>query len=249
MTSQKPLSMVFEQSWESREVPADWKLANIVPVFKTGTKEDSIDYRPVSLTSESGKIMEKIILGGIEKCLKDNIVIGHSQQGFMRGKSCLSNLISLYDKWPFKSFCTSTKPANFGMAVEFSPEVTRAIKYGQPEGGKAKTRKVELKAESPQHFGRPALTTILILPRPWQSAGILLGADGLQCNALPDWQGYRFCQDADLVAQVWPSGVFSALDPPDPQESIPHSEYSGQPFDDTWINCLVRKAEDIYLHL
>ena len=45
-----------------------------------------------------GKIMEKIILGVIEKHLKDNAVIGQSQQGFMKGKSCLTNLISFYDK-------------------------------------------------------------------------------------------------------------------------------------------------------
>lgn len=40
--------------------------------------------------------MEKIILGGIEKCLKDNTVI--CQHGFMSGKSCFSNLILFYDK-------------------------------------------------------------------------------------------------------------------------------------------------------
>ncbi|KAJ7415608.1 hypothetical protein WISP_77244 [Willisornis vidua] len=44
--------------------------------------------------------MEKIILGGIEKHLEDSAVIGHSQHSFMRWKSCLSNLISFYDKDP-----------------------------------------------------------------------------------------------------------------------------------------------------
>ncbi|TRZ07504.1 hypothetical protein HGM15179_019602 [Zosterops borbonicus] len=63
-----------------------------------GKKEDPGNYRPVSLTSVPGKIMEKIILGGTEKYLEDNAVIGQSQPGFMRGKSCLSNLISFYDK-------------------------------------------------------------------------------------------------------------------------------------------------------
>ncbi|KAJ7400673.1 rna-directed dna polymerase from mobile element jockey-like [Pitangus sulphuratus] len=42
--------------------------------------------------------MEKIILGDIEKHLKNNAVINHSQHGFMKGKSCSSNLISVYDK-------------------------------------------------------------------------------------------------------------------------------------------------------
>ncbi|KAJ7402981.1 RNA-directed DNA polymerase from mobile element jockey [Pitangus sulphuratus] len=63
----KPLLMIFKKSGESGEDPADWKLANIVPVFKKGKKEEPRDYRPVSLTSLPGKLMEKIILGGIEK--------------------------------------------------------------------------------------------------------------------------------------------------------------------------------------
>ncbi|KAJ7414124.1 hypothetical protein WISP_86689 [Willisornis vidua] len=42
--------------------------------------------------------MEEIILGGIEKHVKDNAVISHSQHSFMRGMSCLSDQISFYDK-------------------------------------------------------------------------------------------------------------------------------------------------------
>lgn len=40
----------------------------------------------------------EIILGAIGKHLKDNAVTGHSQQCCVRGKSCLSNLISFCDK-------------------------------------------------------------------------------------------------------------------------------------------------------
>ena len=68
----RPLSMIFQCSWESGEVPVDWKVANIVPVFKKGNRDDPGNYRPVSLTSVPGKIMEKIIPGVFEKHLKDN---------------------------------------------------------------------------------------------------------------------------------------------------------------------------------
>ncbi|KAJ7414954.1 RNA-directed DNA polymerase from mobile element jockey-like [Pitangus sulphuratus] len=94
----KPLSMIFEQSWESREVPAEWKLESIVLIFKKGKNEDPRNYRPVSLTSVPGKVMERIIVGRIETHLKGNTVIGHSQHGFRGRKSCLSSLISFYDK-------------------------------------------------------------------------------------------------------------------------------------------------------
>jgi len=39
--------------------------------------------------------MEKIILGAIERHLKDNVIIRHSQHKFMKGKSCLTNFISV----------------------------------------------------------------------------------------------------------------------------------------------------------
>ncbi|KAK4811167.1 hypothetical protein QYF61_019798 [Mycteria americana] len=42
--------------------------------------------------------MEKIMLGPIERHLKNNAIIRHSQHGITKGKSCLTNLISFYNK-------------------------------------------------------------------------------------------------------------------------------------------------------
>ena len=55
-------------------------------------------YRPISLTSVPGKVMEQIISGTITNQLKVNRGIRPSQHGFMNCRSCLKILISFYDK-------------------------------------------------------------------------------------------------------------------------------------------------------
>ncbi|KAK4832485.1 hypothetical protein QYF61_023532 [Mycteria americana] len=62
-----PLSIIDQRSWGSGEVHADWKLANLILIYKEGMREDPGNYRAVSLTSVSRKIMEKIILSTIER--------------------------------------------------------------------------------------------------------------------------------------------------------------------------------------
>lgn len=87
------VSLNFEPSWESTEVPADRKQPHIVLILEKGKKDNPKKYRPASLTSVPGRSMEKIIPGGIEKLLEDNSVIGYNQYDFMRAKSYFLNLI------------------------------------------------------------------------------------------------------------------------------------------------------------
>jgi len=91
------LSIISERSWRTGDVPVDWRKANVTPIFKKGKKEDPGNYRPVSLTSIPGKVMEQLILELINKQVEENKVIRSSQHGFTKGKSCLTNLIAFYD--------------------------------------------------------------------------------------------------------------------------------------------------------
>ncbi|PKU30031.1 rna-directed dna polymerase from mobile element jockey-like [Limosa lapponica baueri] len=69
-----------------------------MPIHKKGRKDDPGNYRPVSLISVPGKVMEEIILSAITQRMKDTQMIRPSQHGFMKGRSCLTHLISFYDK-------------------------------------------------------------------------------------------------------------------------------------------------------
>ncbi|KAK4823954.1 LOW QUALITY PROTEIN: hypothetical protein QYF61_008340 [Mycteria americana] len=94
----KPLSIIYQQSWLTGEVPVEYRLANMIPIFKKGQKEDVGNYRPVSLTSVPGKLMEQIILSAITRHVENNQGTKPSQHGFRKGRSCLTNLISFYNK-------------------------------------------------------------------------------------------------------------------------------------------------------
>ena len=58
-------TILFQASVNQGKVPKDWKLANVTPLFKKGDKSDPGNYRPVSLTSITCKILEHIIYSSI----------------------------------------------------------------------------------------------------------------------------------------------------------------------------------------
>jgi Reverse transcriptase (RNA-dependent DNA polymerase)/Endonuclease-reverse transcriptase len=92
------LQQIFEKTLNTGEVPADWKRANVTPIFKKGSKAEPGNYRPVSLTTISCKILETIIRDDIVDHLVDNNLLEKSQHGFVPGRSCATNLIEFLDK-------------------------------------------------------------------------------------------------------------------------------------------------------
>ena len=95
---EQPLASVMNKSMITGEVPKDWKAANVTQIFKKGSREDPGNYRPVSLTAVCCKIMESIIKENIVAHLERNQLISKTQHGFMRGRSCTTNLVDFLNK-------------------------------------------------------------------------------------------------------------------------------------------------------
>ena len=76
-------------------IPTEWKMANVVPVYKKGSKTLVENYRPISLTCLIMKVFEKIIRD--ELMIKVKHLINEKQHGFLPEKSCTTQMVSFYD--------------------------------------------------------------------------------------------------------------------------------------------------------
>jgi hypothetical protein len=92
-----PFYLIFRTSVYSCTFPKQWKDANITPVFKSGSKHDAKNYRPISLLSVASKILERFIQQDLANKCTDLNIIPASQHGFVPRRSCLSNLLCTYN--------------------------------------------------------------------------------------------------------------------------------------------------------
>lgn len=86
------LTTIFQKSLSSATVPVAWKLAKVIPLFKAGSTQILSNYRPISLTSHSCKLLEHIIHKHITEFLEANNILCKFQHGFRRGSVPFHNL-------------------------------------------------------------------------------------------------------------------------------------------------------------
>lgn len=86
------LCALFSQSLSSGCIPHDWRIAKVIPIFKSGERSSPLNYRPISLTSNICKLLEHIIHTQIINYLEDHNIIHKYQHGFRRGYSCDTQL-------------------------------------------------------------------------------------------------------------------------------------------------------------
>ena len=92
-----PIHKIFEYSLNTGTVPDSWKSATITPIFKKGDRAQAENYRPISITSQVGKLLEKHIRKQIMIHLQNNNLLSAHQHGFCDRRSCMTNLLEALD--------------------------------------------------------------------------------------------------------------------------------------------------------
>ena len=77
------------------DIPKEWKQANVVPVFKKGSKCKVDNYRPISLTCIVMKVFERIVRK--ELLARTSHLMDPRQHGFVDFKSCTTNMVEFID--------------------------------------------------------------------------------------------------------------------------------------------------------
>ena len=70
--------------------------ADVTPIHKKGPVTVTGNFRPISLTSIPGKVQESLVKDSVVAHLERHELLGNSQHGFRRGRSCVTNLLAFY---------------------------------------------------------------------------------------------------------------------------------------------------------
>ena len=90
------LTILFNKCFEHSTIPTEWKIQRIQPIFKSGSKSIVSNYRPISILSVISKTFEQIVHKKIIEFIES--IITPAQFGFLRNRSCLTQLLTSYAK-------------------------------------------------------------------------------------------------------------------------------------------------------
>ena len=92
------LSKLFNQSVSLGSFPEILKVAKIVPIYKSGTKTDKNNYRPIALLPTLSKVFEKLIHKRVTSFLTKFDLLYSDQYGFQSKKSTTDAILKFTDK-------------------------------------------------------------------------------------------------------------------------------------------------------
>ena len=124
-----PLTLIFQQIYDTGNSPQDWRDVIVSPIYKKGCKHDPQNYRPVSLTSIACKIHEHIVCSMMMSHLDTCGILTNDQHGFRKGLSTETQLLAAVHDWshtlhkgarPMSCSLTSQRYLTLSLIVHFS---------------------------------------------------------------------------------------------------------------------------------
>ena len=92
-----PLARMFNLSFKEGVLPFEWKKANIIPLFKKGSRNNN--YRTVrSLTSVICKLLERLFKDHMMDFLVRHNLLNSSQHGFLKARSYSTNMLCFFGR-------------------------------------------------------------------------------------------------------------------------------------------------------
>ena len=92
------LSDLYNFSLSTGEFPSLWKQANVTPIYKKGDNQNKANYRPVSLISVVGKVLERIVFTHMYEYCSTNGLLTWRNSGFKPFDSAMNQLVMLTHK-------------------------------------------------------------------------------------------------------------------------------------------------------
>ena len=90
---------LFQQSIDTGEIPKEWSLATICPLFKKSDRSLACNYRPVSLTCVPCELLEHIVCSNIMAHLDGYKLLSDRQHAFRKRHSCETQLTTVINEW------------------------------------------------------------------------------------------------------------------------------------------------------
>ena len=87
---------IYQRVWRGERIPRKWLTAVIIPLLKNGKDpKETASYRPISLTSCPGKILEKVIANRLIYLLESRQLLTNNQAGFRPNRCTTDQILKL----------------------------------------------------------------------------------------------------------------------------------------------------------